>query len=410
MKLSCLILFLVIPVCAVKAQELTYYGDIEEIIIANCAPCHQPNGYAPFSLTTYEEVKKKATFIAHVTKSRYMPPWKADPTFRSFKNERVLSQEQIDAIAQWVASGSAKGKKKNRKDIQIPPIGTDRNPDLVLKMKAPYALSDQAIEDFRFFHIPTGLEKDRYLTSVEFVPGNRRHVHHSRIMTDTSNLMAGINGVEASDPVVAEYQKIPLTDEFLYGWVPGNLPVEYPAGTGKRIYADTDLILNVHYSPASSTELDQSEIRLYFAKDSVNKEVKTLAIKEEDISNQPFIIPAGASPTFYVSYTIRKDIKIISILPHMHYLGKSFKAMVATPSGEAIPLIKIDEWDFNWQSTYLLNEPLQIPAGSVILITASYDNTIKNPANPNHPPKDVGYGWGSTDEMMNLVIYYVDSK
>jgi hypothetical protein len=92
----------------------------------------------------------------------------------------------------------------------------------------------------------------------------------------------------------------------------------------------------------------------------------------------------------------------------MHFLGKSFTAMAATPDGEAIPLIKINDWDFNWQSTYVFKNLLKVPAGSVILVQATYDNTDNNKANPNHPPKDVGYGWNSTDEMCNLIIYYLD--
>ncbi|MEP2771131.1 MAG: hypothetical protein ABJH05_03215 [Fulvivirga sp.] len=389
-------------------QVVEYYTDIEPIIIKNCAPCHKKNGYGPFSLTTFDEVKNKGRFIKHVTETKYMPPWKADPEFRTFKNQRTLTEDEIQTIAQWVDGGMKKGKR-NKSTLEIPKLNTLGDPDLILTMKSAYELSDEAIEDFRFFHLPTNLEKTTYIKAIEFEPGNKRYVHHSRIMADTTNKMSGIDGLAETDPKVVEFQKYPLADEFLYGWVPGNLPISYPERTGKKLYANTDLILNIHYSPSSLKAQDNSKIKLYFAKEEIDHDIKTLAIREGDISNQPFYIKANTVPTFYVSYRVEEDMQLVSILPHMHYLGKSFKALALSPDGEAIPLIKIDQWDFNWQSSYFFEEPLFIPKGSTILITAEYDNTSDNPANPNSPPIDVGYGWNSTNEMMNLVMYYYDN-
>lgn len=388
-----------------EAQEITYYGQIEDIVINNCASCHKPGGYGPFPLTSYKEIKNKGSFISHVVKSKYMPPWKADPEFRSFKNERVLTESEIDAIVNWVNSGMPKGKHRGAKP-NIPEQLESRNPDLVLEMSKPYTLSNEGIEDYRFFNIPTNLEEDVYLKSIAYVPGNKRQVHHSRIMADTTNLIRGIDGLSEFDPATKEFQQNPLADEFMYGWVPGNLPLLYPEGTGKKLYANTDLILNIHYAPTSKEQQDLSKIELYFAKEQIDHEIKTLTITEEDISNKPFLLKAGTKPKFYVSYRIEEEMNLVSILPHMHFLGKSFTALAVTPDNEEIPLIKIDDWDFNWQSTYLFDESVTLPKGSLILIAAEYDNTADNPANPNDPVKDVGLGWNSTDEMMNLIIYY----
>ncbi|QNJ97112.1 c-type cytochrome [Constantimarinum furrinae] len=390
---------------ALAQQEVTYYGDIEPIIITNCAVCHKPGGYGPFPLTSFQEVKSKGSFIGHVVKTRYMPPWKADPEFSNFKNERVLSESDIQLVMDWIDGGMKKGERNAEAPI-IPNLMENRTPDLVLEMNEPYQLSQESVEDYRFFNIPTHLKEDTYIESIAYVPGNKRFVHHSRIMADTTNLIRGIDGLSEFDPKALEFQKNPLADEFLYGWVPGNLPLLYPPGTGKKLYANTDLILNIHYAPTSSKQEDRSRIELFFAKEKVDHEIKTLTITEKDITNQPFLLKAETKPTFYVSYTVRENMNLVSLLPHMHYLGKSFKAIAATPKGEAIPLIKIDAWDFNWQSSYLLREPLLIPKGSTILIVADYDNTSENASNPNSPPKDVGLGWNSTDEMMNLIFYY----
>lgn len=387
-------------------SQITYHQTIKPILEKNCGSCHQPGGIGPFTLQTYNEVATKGTFIGHVTKTKYMPPWKADPVFRSFQNQVTLNQEEIDLIQKWLADGMPEGKKKkNKSTIASRPI---TKPDLILPMVKRYQLTDQAKEDFRFFVIPTNLPSDTYISAIEFVPGNRRQVHHSRVMVDSTRRIRGIDGMSELDPRIKEFQTIPLADEFLYGWVPGNTKIFFPPGTGKLITRGADLILNIHYSPTSSSQYDQSVVNLYFAKTQVKREVKTLTLKESDIRNQPFYIEAERKPTFYMDYAVNKDISLISIMPHMHFIGKSFIAYAITPKEENIPLIKINDWDFNWQTTYQFKNLVKIPAGSRIRVEAKFDNTSENPMNPNIPPKDIGYGWNSTDEMCDLVIYYLE--
>ena len=390
-----------------NAQIPTFYEDIAPIIHQNCVPCHQQGGAAPFSLLTYEDVSKRGTFIAKVTQSRYMPPWKADHEFRSFLNERILSEIEIKKIKEWVESGMKEGKKKK---ISIAEITKDKpQPDLVLKMTKPYNLPANNSEDFRFFAIPTNLPQETYIAAVEFVPDNKQRVHHSRIMIDSTNKVRGIDGISETDPAVYKFQNVPLADEFMYGWVPGNLPIFYPAGTGKKLPKNADLILNMHYAPSPLKETDQSVVKFYFAKTKVSREVKTFILKETAISNQPFWLRANTKSTFYMtSGVLDQAMSLISIQPHAHVLGKSFKAFAITPDGDAINLIKIDDWDFNWQTTYQFKSLLHIPKGSIIMVEGIYDNTSNNPENPNRPPKDVGYGWRTIDEMMNLIIYYLD--
>lgn len=386
----------------------TFYKDIAPIINKNCASCHRPGGIGPFSLQTFEEVSAKGTFIGHVTETKYMPPWKADPYYQTFRNEKILSEDEIAVIRLWVEAGMPKGKKVRSKPNSVVLPEEAVKPDLSLAMTSPYKITDKAVEDFRFFVIPSNLPADTYLSAVEFVPGNRRQVHHSRIMVDSSGKARGIDGKSELDPGIKQYQTVPLADEFLYGWVPGNNRIFFPPGTGKLVNKGADLILNIHYSPSSKQQEDKSMINLYFAKTTVDRPVRTLTLRENDISNQPFYIEAERKPTFYITYPVTHDISLISVMPHMHFIGKSFKAYAITEDNEQIPLIKIDNWDFNWQTTYQFKKLLRIPAGSRIMVEAKYDNTSENPANPNNPVRDIGYGWNSTDEMCNLVIYYLD--
>lgn len=393
--------------CEAQAQTLTFHDDIAPIIHQHCTPCHQQGGVAPFSLITYEDVSKRGKFVAQLTQSRYMPPWKADHEFRSFLNEKILSTEAIEKIKIWVESGMREGKKKK---VKIEEFTTHQpKPDLILPMTKSYALPSDNSEDFRFFSIPTNLPTDTYISAIEFEAGNKQRVHHSRVMVDSTNKSRGIDGISEADPAVYKFQTVPLADEFMYGWVPGNLPVFYPEGIGKKLPKNADLVLNMHYAPSPLKETDQSTVKFYFAKSKVNREVKTFILKEDAISNQPFFLPANTKSTFYMSSgVIEKEMSLISIQPHAHVLGKSFKAFAITPDGDMIPLIKIDNWDFNWQMTYQFKTMIHIPQGSIIMAEGTYDNTASNPENFNHPPKDVGYGWRTVDEMMNLIIYYVD--
>lgn len=389
-------------------NQITYFDSVQTILHTHCASCHKPGGLGPFSLTTYEEVAKRGRFISSVISARYMPPWKADYTFQSYKNENILTDSEISTIQIWVESGMPRGTmpKRELETLQVPM----RKPDVSLKMNSTYQLSNNGEEDFRFFVIPTGFKSDQFVSSIEFIPGNRQLVHHSRIMVDTSKRMGAINGMSELDPEIKIFQQIPLADEFLYGWVPGNESIFFPPNTAKRISKNSDLVLNIHYSPTSKTEKDQSLINLYFSKDEVFREVQTLTLRENHIQNQPFLIKAETKHTFNIDYTINRDISLISIMPHMHFIGKKFISYAVTPTGEQIPLVRINDWDFNWQTTYQFKKMIHLPAFSRIIVFAVFDNTSSNSANPNSPPIDISYGWNTKDEMLNAVFYYVDYK
>lgn len=390
------------------AQAPTYTADIQPIVTANCAaPCHYPGGVGPFSLLTYEDVAKRGKFIAKVTQVRYMPPFPADRQFQHYANERGLSDTEISTIQAWVAAGMPVGSQRKLGKSATGNALPMTQPDLVLRMK-PYAIKGDAREDFRYFHVPMNLKHDIWVDAIEFVPGNRKLVHHSRLMVDSTGTMAGIDGIAEDDPHLRDFQQTSLADDFLYGWVPGNDRVTFPPGTAKRIRAGSDLILNIHYAPSAKADQDQSEVRLYFAKTPVEHVVQTLSLTENNVTNQPFRLAANTKPTFYINYGPLPDtVRLLSVLPHMHRLGRSVKAFAITPDGDAINLINITDWDYNWQLTYFFRDKLVLPKGSTIIAEAQYDNTDQNPLNPNRPARTVGYGWNSTDEMMNLVFYYV---
>jgi Copper type II ascorbate-dependent monooxygenase, C-terminal domain len=393
-------------------QALTFYKDIQPILLKHCAGCHRAGQIGPFPLITYEDATKRATFIKEVTQEGYMPPWHADTAFQIFHNQRILPQADIQKIAAWVDQGKKKGKAPKRNlAAENLLLDTARypQPDLTFEMSREFSIPGDNTEQFRIFVIPTDLPEDVYIYGVEFMPGNRKLAHHCRVMVDTTNLLRADDGIAVGAASEFERTGAKLYDNFWSGWVPGNTPVFYPPGIAKKLPRRADLIINMHYSPTPVPATDRSKIRLYLAPKPPLRPIQTFILDEQWITNQPFALPANRISKFYMrSPVIPTDIYLFSALPHMHKLGKNFKSYAITPAGDLIPLIKIDRWDFNWQTTYQFKTLLKIPKGSVVYAEAEYDNTSNNPANPNFPPKPVTYGWGTNLEMMNLIFEYVE--
>lgn len=397
-----------LPLQSFAQAEVTYYQHIQPILQKNCLDCHHVGGAAPFSLETYEDVERRADFIQMVTESRYMPPWFADPNFSHFRNEKFLTDGEIQTITAWVNGGKKRGKAPKLAKTVAQVIYP--KPDLIVPMNQPFQFPGDGNEQFRLFVMPTHTQEELYVKGIEFRPGNLKLAHHARVMIDTTHFFREDDGATVTDTVLPTKNiGVQLVSYFWHGWVPGNFLTFYPEGIAKRLPKSSDILLNMHYSPTRAKETDLSNIHIYITKEKPKRFVKTFILDESWITNQPFYIPANRVIKFYVrSPLVPADISLINVLPHMHLLGKSFKAYAITPQGEVINIIKIDEWNFNWQMTYQFQHLIKLPKNSVVYAEAVYDNTSNNPKNPHFPPKDVTIGWGTLNEMMNLIFEYLD--
>ena len=390
--------------------RINFETNIKPILTKHCVNCHQNGGIAPFALDNWTDVDARAIMIGAVTASKYMPPWRADTSFQHYKNENYLSKTEIELIQQWIQNEQPRGIVERRKEKGLPPnkVKKKQGTEIQIGFNRAFIIKGENKEEFRFFHMPSKIKENGYIQSIEFVPGNKKQVHHSRIMIDTTQSISGIDGLSEEDSSILKYQTKPLADPFLFGWVPGNDKIIFPKGIGKKIYANSDFIVNVHYVPSPIQVVDSSSIIIQLTDEPVEREAQTLTLTENNISNQPFIIYPNKKSTFYMRSPILQDsISLISIMPHMHLLGKSFKSYAITPDGNILPLVHVPSWDFNWQTTYQFTKFTVLPKGTVIYAEATYDNTNENPLNPYKPARTVGYGWGSKDEMMNLILYYV---
>ena len=286
--------------------KVTYAEHIRPILQQHCTGCHRPNDIAPFSLQTYNDAAPRAGFIEHVTSTKYMPPWRADSSFSHFKNENYLSEQEIQLIKQWVADGRERGKLKKKEEKQfiedkaVVPSNVNEVDRKRFSMQQAYQIPGDGKEQFRFFHIPFDNQDSLYVASIQFIPGNKKLVHHSRVMTDTTLSLVGLNGMSADDTATYKYQSKPLSDPFLFGWVPGNDRIRFPSNTSKVFYPHTDLLLNIHYAPSPILDKDSSMVEIEFLKIPQQREIQTITITEDYISNQPFFIKSNQVKKFYM--------------------------------------------------------------------------------------------------------------
>jgi len=381
----------------------TFNRDIAPIVYKNCAPCHRPGETAPFSLLTYGDVKRHAAQIADVTKRRFMPPWLPDAAHGEFVEERRLSDEQIEAIEQWVKQGAPLGSPVDAP--AAPKFAAEwamGKPDLVLRVTKPYRLPAGGPEVFWNFVIPVPITSPHWVKAVEIRPGAARALHHASIILDRSHAArrretSPGSGFAGMDLEIEETTFDP--DGTFLAWKPGNIPVAEPDGMAWRATPGMDLVFNVHLRPSGKPEIVSPEIGLYFTGKPQTK-FPMLVELERDASID---IPAG-DRDYVIADDFRcpLDLKILAVYPHAHYLAKLLEGYATLPDGTRKTLIRIPEWDLSWQGVYHFKEPVTLPRGSVISMRFHYDNSAGNVRNPNTPPRRVRGGSGAKDEMGNL--------
>lgn len=384
-----------------SSATITFNRDIAPMIFSNCVICHREGEVAPFGLTSYAQVSKRARQIAEVVTQRLMPPWKPAPEYGHFANERRLSDSQVSLIESWVDAGRPEGERADLPPLPRFPTGWQLGkPDMIVRMQKRFALYADGPDLYQHFVIPLGLSEDRVIRAVEVHPGNPKIVHHAHMFLDNTGQARLLDEADPSDGYTRFGGHGLTSAAYLGGWNPGATPHFFPPGTGRLMPKGGDVVFQIHYHPSGKPEFDQTEIGLYFAPPDARQLIADLVVGNVDL-----MIPAGAAEAkFTGEYTTPVNLVLMEIRPHMHLLGKSYKARGVLPSGEEVPLINIEEWDFNWQDSYVFDPLVRLPAGSKIQIEVVYDNSSSNHANPNSPPKTVYFGEESTDEMSNCAI------
>jgi hypothetical protein len=438
---------------APAASTPTFTKDVAPIVFEKCASCHRKGEVAPMTLTSFDEVRPWAKVIRNKVASREMPPWFADPAHTlKMRNDRSLSQAQIDTIVAWVDGGAPKGR-----DIDLPPLPkfaegwtAGREPDAILEMPVEFSIPAEGELGVQMFYSKVPWSEDRFAETIELRPGNRGVVHHAGVFvvdipegaTIVDGRLVMPDGKASTDRGAgaagrADDTALPGANKLL-SWVPGRGVDSHRADIGKRIPAGKYINWQVHYNPTGKPEKDRTRLGIWFNKVPVTHELlirqagdplattkgglslyraegKEVEYTADEASTRrrsktPNIPPYAEAWSLTGITPVTEDITLYAMSPHMHLRGKSLKWVVTYPDGREQVILNVPKFDFNWQFNYELAEPLKIPAGSKIAGIGVYDNSVRNRWNPG-PQLEVYWSEQSWDEMYQpFTEYSVDSQ
>jgi hypothetical protein len=402
-------------VAVAASPSPTFNKDVLPILQKNCQSCHRPGEIGPSSFLTYENTRPWAKAIKGAVINRKMPPWFAEPQYGHFRDDRRLSDADIQTLVSWADSGAAEGDAKDKPAAVQWLEGWNIKPDLVFKMPKPYIIPASGTIEYTYIVVPSGLTKDTWVTAGEIRPGNRSAVHHviafvrpkgSLWMKDAqpgvpyvppNRRSGGAPPAAAPGPrPSADAENSDLGNEFLVGYTPGMQPQPFDIdNSAKLIPAGADIVFEVHYTTNGKSGEDQTQVGLTLAKEPPKKRFYSFAI-----ASPGFAIPPG-DPNYegHAAVTFSQPVRFVYMQPHMHLRGKDMTVKAVYPTGESEKLLSVPHYDFNWQVVYYEEQPLDFPKGTRVELTAHWDNSPNNKWNPD-PSQTVRWGDQSWDEML----------
>ena len=397
---SLLILFLTVSAGsdAQRHAKVTWSREIAPILFQHCAVCHRAGQPAPFTLLTYDDVRKHADSIARVTQAHYMPPWKPVHGYGSFSGENRLSKAEIASIAEWVREGTPEGNPRSAPPAPAFPSQWQLGkPDAVVALPKSYSVPADGPDQYRCFVLPVALGGERYIRAFEFRPGATNVLHHALIFVD------GRRRAPSLDPYECFGTPGFFPTGALGGWSPGGGAAIMPPGTATHIPKGARLVVQLHFHPTGKAETVDPSIALYYA-----VEPPTRYLMDVPLGSNHIDIPAGESRyQVHDHFELPVPVEVVGIIPHAHYICMDMKGWAILPDGHKRWLLWIDDWDFNWQAQYRYTQSFTLPAGTEIYMAFTYDNSSANIRNMNHPPQRIVWGPGSSDEMAGLHLQVI---
>lgn len=363
---------------------------VAPILNNRCVECHRAGEAAPMAFTSYKEARPWAKAIKAAVLTKKMPPWLADPAHGKFSNDRRLSNEEIETIVAWADTGAPEGNVKDLPPApKFEPGWVIGKPDVVFDIGQEFDVPASGEVPYKYFTVETNFKEDTWIEAAECRPDKRGVVHHIIVfLQDPKENLAGSGG------------------NLLVGWAPGDPPLQLSEGTARLVRAGSKLRFQLHYTPNGTAVKDKSYVGLKFAKAA--PKYRSLTGRAINVA---FKIPPHADGhEVKASHVVKEDIRMTSLMPHMHVRGKDFEYSVVYPDGRQEVLLKVPRYDFGWQLSYQFATPLVLPKGSRIECVAHYDNSANNKFNPD-PTKEVRWGDQTWEEMMiGWFNYTVDWK
>lgn len=411
---------------AANDRNITYDRDIATIMREHCVGCHRPGQSGPFSLLSRSDVVRQAATIGAVVEDGYMPPWKPVPTGIKFANDRRLTPEEKDLIEQWVSQLTSPEYQAELVDSPVKPLDCVNEcsawslgpPDLVVRMREPFAVPAEGPDIYRSFVLPVGLPDDRWIKAMELHSMARGTVHHALFFVDPDGTartrskrdgQTGFSGMSFLSPSGSGFDAIAKNmNRGLGGYVPGAIPNRLPGDLARKLPAGSDIVMQTHFHPVGREVNEQAELGLYFAKQPPSQRIVPIQVPALFGIGAGIDIPAG-NENYLVAdtYKLPIDVEAIEIGGHAHYLCKSMHMTAIQPDGKQLDLLRIDSWDLDWQDQYQFKNRIPLPKGTTLRVQIRYDNSDSNPSNPFTPPRRVQWGRESNDEMGSIVLHVV---
>ncbi len=378
---------------------VTYTKRISRILQNNCQDCHRPGQIGPMSLLSFDDAVAWSDTIREVVSEGRMPPWYADPRYGKFSNDRRLSDEDKQTLLDWIDHGTPRGEERDapppRQFVEGWKVG---KPDVIVKMPRVFevpARTPRGGIPYQYFTVDPGFTEDRWIQRAEAKPGAAAVVHHVVVFI----LPRG----ELFNP--------DAPGAVLCGTAPGEMALDLPDGLAKKLPAGARLIFQMHYTPNGKAQSDQSSVGLVFAKRPPRHRVLTKPVYNGRFITRFDKIPAGAENyQIEADYVFPEDAHLLNFMPHMHLRGKDFRYERITTDGKKEILLSVPRYNFGWQSAYRLAEAVSMPKGTKLHCVAHFDNSAKNPSNPD-PTQTVYWGDQTWEEMMiGWIDYYVDGE
>lgn len=376
-----------------KKRHLTEVPDYAEIVAPilreKCATCHVEGGIAPFAMNSYRMVQGWSPMMREVLMTKRMPPAQVDPSINHFDNASYMNVSEMQALIHWIDAGSPRGKKSLEDPLtKIVPVKSQwqlGEPDFIVEVPA-ITVPATGVLDYENITVNLPFDKEVWVKSVQHLPGDSRVLHHLLSFIVPANYAERI--IEGEND---EYR------ELLEGYAPGKEAAStFPEGSGVRVPMGSAVQLSLHYTPFGKEVIDKTRIGLYFAAEEPKHQYSTYSLSH---GGKNIRIPAGVSDhKMSASHVFEDEIVLHGLRPHMHYRGKHMRMSVIYPNGTQADIINVPDYNFAWQPTYRLTEPMRLPAGSRVLIEGAFDNSEFNLGNPD-PGAVVKGGAQSWDEM-----------
>lgn len=373
---------------AVAFARISYAREIAPILQDKCVTCHLNGGIGPFAMDSYDVVKGFAPMIRETVRTRRMPPYFADPHIGAFKNDQGLTAQQTKLLVHWIEAGAPRGEGADPLVVNKTRVASEwpenlGKPDVIVDLPA-FKVPASGIVDYQNMRVANPFSENTWLRAIAMKPGDRRVLHH----------------------VVSNHRPAPGSRPTIPGgsvgsYTPGAQPQIMGDNSGAPVPAGGELNFQMHYTTMGAETTDRSQVGFYVLKEQP-KYVKRSAV----IGDFALMIPAGAARHRETAYlTFPADAYLYTLYPHSHYRGYHVELKAILPDGKETMLLSLPKYDFNWQRDYDPVKPILVKAGTKLVATWVYDNSVHNTANPD-PTRNVTWGEQSHEEMMYFRVNY----